>query len=368
MTDFAAAHAADGAAADLAATCADQLGEQGHTLGFVYATDALAGDMATIVEALKAGTGVADWVGTVGFGICAAGVEYFDRPAISTLTCRLPEEAYRLLPTLSEPASSSGKEADFLTGIGVVHGDPRNAQAAEIVASLAESSAGYLVGGLTAAQEQFPQVAGDVADVVDGGGVSGVLLGGELAVAVGLTQGCSPVGATHRATEAQRDILIKLDGRPAYEVLCEDVGIAEDADPRPWLADVHAALPVAGSDTADYLVRNLTGIDPDQGLVAIGDELDPGDPVLFVRRDEESAKKDLARMLKDLKGRAGGPPKAGLYYSCVARGPNMFEEEALELTAIKEVLGDFPLTGFFGNGEISHNRVYGYTGVLTLFL
>jgi small ligand-binding sensory domain FIST len=24
--------------------------------------------------------------------------------------------------------------------------------------------------------------------------------------------------------------------------------------------------------------------------------------------------------------------------------------------------------GFFCNGEISHNRLYGYTGVLTLFL
>ena len=31
-------------------------------------------------------------------------------------------------------------------------------------------------------------------------------------------------------------------------------------------------------------------------------------------------------------------------------------------------LGDFPLVGFFANGEISHNRLYGYTGVLALFL
>jgi len=26
------------------------------------------------------------------------------------------------------------------------------------------------------------------------------------------------------------------------------------------------------------------------------------------------------------------------------------------------------LVGFFCNGEISHNRVYGYTGVLSLYL
>jgi small ligand-binding sensory domain FIST len=34
---------------------------------------------------------------------------------------------------------------------------------------------------------------------------------------------------------------------------------------------------------------------------------------------------------------------------------------------IRKTLGDFPLTGFFANGEIHHNRLYGYTGVLTLF-
>jgi small ligand-binding sensory domain FIST len=33
---------------------------------------------------------------------------------------------------------------------------------------------------------------------------------------------------------------------------------------------------------------------------------------------------------------------------------------------IRRQLGDIPLTGFFANGEISNNRLYGYTGVLTL--
>ena len=30
-------------------------------------------------------------------------------------------------------------------------------------------------------------------------------------------------------------------------------------------------------------------------------------------------------------------------------------------------LGDFPLIGFFANGEISRDRLYGHTGILTLF-
>ena len=34
---------------------------------------------------------------------------------------------------------------------------------------------------------------------------------------------------------------------------------------------------------------------------------------------------------------------------------------------IQERLGDVPLAGFFCNGEIAHDRLYGYTGVLLLF-
>jgi len=45
----------------------------------------------------------------------------------------------------------------------------------------------------------------------------------------------------------------------------------------------------------------------------------------------------------------------------------MFGSRGTELGLVKEALGDLPLVGFFCNGEISHDRLYGYTGVLTLF-
>ena len=112
-----------------------------------------------------------------------------------------------------------------------------------------------------------------------------------------------------------------------------------------------------GSDTGDYMVRNLVSIDVERGWVRIADDLAPGDPVLFCRRDPRSATIDMERMLTDLKRRAGGPPKAGLYFTCVARGPNIFGENSGELGMIREILGDFPLVGFFGNGEISHDRL-----------
>ncbi|MCG8560899.1 MAG: FIST C-terminal domain-containing protein [Hyphomicrobiales bacterium] len=366
MTDFALAHAADAEPRALAETCAAQLSHvDGHTLGFLYVTDPLAGALGEVAEILRTATGVPDWVGTVGLGVCATGTEYFGRPAITALTGRFAQGAYRITGSLTDPDEiAAPADAGFVAGLGVVHGDPRNTHTPDIVAALAHEKGTYLVGGLSAAESAFPQLAGRTTE----GGVSGVLLGGALNVAVGLTQGCSPIGPTHRISRGESNVLVRLDDRPALEVLCEDLGVADGVDPRPWLGNIHAALPVAGSDTGDYLVRNLIGIEPSQGLVVIAEEIRAGARLMFVRRDEESASKDLRRMLDDLQSRTQSPPKAGLYFSCVARGPNLFEGEAHELGAIRDSFGEIPVVGFFGNGEISHDRVYGYTGVLTLFL
>jgi small ligand-binding sensory domain FIST len=130
---------------------------------------------------------------------------------------------------------------------------------------------------------------------------------------------------------------------------------------------IFVGLPVTGSDTGDYLVRNLMAIDPGRGWVVIGAEIAAGDKILFCRRDPERARGDMERMVRQLAGRIHGPPKAGVYVSCVARGANLFGEPGVETRLIRETLGDFPLVGFFANGEISRDRLYGHTGVLTLF-
>ena len=54
----------------------------GANLGFVYMTDWLAPAGRAILAYLQQATGVEDWVGSVGIGILAAGVEYFDEPAV----------------------------------------------------------------------------------------------------------------------------------------------------------------------------------------------------------------------------------------------------------------------------------------------
>ncbi len=366
MTDFAYAHASDADLRTLAEDCATQLaGASGHTVGFLYVTHPLAGALGDIVDILKARTGVQSWFGTVGIGVCATGAEHFGTPAVAALTGRFSDDTYRVIGPVNTPDDAGGAVGTGFAGtFGVVHGDPRNPQASEIVAEIAGRHGVYLVGGLSAAETRFPQVAGSVTD----GGVSGVLLGGRLRIAVGLTQGCSPIGPVHEVSRGEGHVVATLDNRPALDVLCEDLGVADGVDPSPWLGNVHAALPVAGSNDSDYLVRNLVGLEPTNGYVVVADEMSDGDQLMFVRRDAESAEKDLRRMLDDLAAGCSGKPRAGLYYSCVARGPNLFADQGHELKMIGDVFGDMPLAGFFGNGEISNDRVYGYTGVLALFL
>jgi small ligand-binding sensory domain FIST len=76
----------------------------------------------------------------------------------------------------------------------------------------------------------------------------------------------------------------------------------------------------------------------------------------------------MARMLESIRSGLYTRPRGAVYYSCLGRGRSLFGEPSRELAMIREALGEVPLVGFYCSGEISHNRLYGYAGVLALFL
>ena len=287
------------------------------------------------------------------------------------LSCALPGDSFRLLPTIERPGEPLPSDvvewvARRNPTMGVVHGDPRNAYVPAIIDALGDDTDCLLVGGLTASRGGFHQLAGQLTE----GGLSGVLFADSVTVASGLTQGCSPIGELHEVTEARDNVLLKLDGRPALDVFKEDIGEVLARNLERVGGYIHAALPISGDDQGDYLVRNVMGIDPRERWLSIGERLREGDRLMFVRRNAPNAALDLNRMLEDVTGRAGErPAQAALYFSCVARGPNLFGKDSEEMKAVGDALGeDVPLVGFFANGEISNSRVYGYTGVLSLIL
>jgi small ligand-binding sensory domain FIST len=176
---------------------------------------------------------------------------------------------------------------------------------------------------------------------------------------------------------------MELDGQRAFDVFVEDLRAlagpgAQEADAETLISrfrgEVHIAFPVAGSDQRDYLVRNALGVDPERGWIAVAQPVVNGEKLLFVRRDAETMRADLSRMLTELRARltrerGSFAPAGALYISCVARTQQGFSDSpGSEMELVREIIGDTPLAGFYAAGEISNSRLYGYTAVLILFL
>lgn len=357
---------------EIAGLCLAKLGSVPPTanLGFLYVTDPIASDLGELAAYLRQNTGVHDWVGTVGLGISCDDQEYYDGPAAAIMLCAFPDDSFRVFSTLDPKLSALvGEHADWIgkqgASFAVLHGDPRAALIPEMIPELAEAlPGGYLVGGLSSARSHFPQYANGICE----GSASGVLFSSHVPVATTMSQGCTPIGPQHTISEGQQNVIASLDDHPALEVFKQDIGEVLARDLRRVGGYIFIALPIEGSDTGDYVVRNLLGFDPARGQLVVGESVRPGQSVMFCRRDGGSAWEDLDRALASLKRRLNGPAKGALYFSCIGRGRHLFGEDSEELRAIQQTLGDIPLVGFFANGEIARDKLYGYTGVLAVFL
>ena len=370
MNNFKAVHVVGEDWAHVAQSIVDGLGPAADNanLGFIYLTDFLAEDLSSILTYLRQRTPITHWVGSISTIVCGVGGEVSDSPSAAVLVGSFPENSFSVFSALENdinqlPAKTQTWMEENKPTFGILHGDPNNANLLDLMEALAAKESSFFVGGLTSSETEFYQIA----DRLTGNGLSGVLFAPEIDVITGMSQGCAPISGTHVVSDSIDNIIVGLDGRRALDVLKDDIGPTLAADLSTIEGMILVAVLVEGSDTGDYLVRDLTAIDPIRGWLAVGDDLKPGDRILFVRRDPKSAIDDLHNTLTKMAGRLDGKPKGGVYMSCVGRGFNMFGTAGRELQVIKEVLGDFPLAGFHSAGEISNNRLYGYTGVLTLF-
>jgi small ligand-binding sensory domain FIST len=345
----------------------------GAALGILYTTEPAAAALPAITSALSEHTGIGSWVGGVGLGVCSASTEIFEEPAAVVMTAALSPEEFRVFAATGDPATDlprlhSRWIEDTHPLLALVHADPRCPDVQRAAVDTAAASGAYLVGGLVSHRCPHPLLArtGEM-EGFGSNGMAGLMLAPGVSVATALTQGCMPIGPVRRIDEARDNIVMTIDGRPALTVFSEDIGPELTQDLRRVGGLIFAGLPVVGSDTGDYLVRNLMAIDAGRGWIVLGAEVASGDLILFCRRDPDSARRDMSRMVRQLSGRLSGPPKAGVYVSCVARGAALFGDAGVETGLIRETFGEFPLIGFFANGEISRDRLYGHTGVLTLF-
>jgi small ligand-binding sensory domain FIST len=166
-------------------------------------------------------------------------------------------------------------------------------------------------------------------------------------------------------------VALELDGSPALamlEQICAKLSPEERALARHSLFLGLAMTGGGPLGRGDFLIRNLAGIDPTSGAVAAAAPLFAGQIVQFHLRDAHAATTDL----EDLLAHHEGPsPEGALLFSCVGRGRMLYGAADHDSRLFREALGDVPLGGFFGNGEIGpvHRRTFlhGYTSAFAMF-
>src|SRR5512135_773675 len=91
---FAAAFA-EGDPATLASRCLEQLSRtEGATLGILYVNEPAGRMLPALAREFAAKLGIGAWVGGVGLGVCAAGREVHDMPAVAVMTAALPPDRF----------------------------------------------------------------------------------------------------------------------------------------------------------------------------------------------------------------------------------------------------------------------------------
>ena len=383
-------------------------GRAAPTLGWCYLTDHHAGAAEGLLAALRARWPGTAWVGAVGIGVCADGVEYFDEPALAVMLAPLPREQFRVFSG-RQPLPAAEPRGGFAAHTALVHADPGTPELQSLVAELGDRVAGrYLFGGLASSRGRTVTLADGVCE----GGLSGVAFAAGAGIVSRVTQGCQPLGPARRIGRAERNLVYTLDGEPALDRLLADLGVSEH-EPREALARLRGTL-VGLSDAEETApfglpaqnpefatparrgafgtetrVRHLVGIDPQQRGVAVAEAVQPGQLLAFCRRDTDAARRDLVRIAAEVRSAlepeelplaapaytagadalpAGGRRILGaLYFSCTGRGGPHFGAPSAELQLLRHALGEVPLVGFFAAGEIGHRHLYGYTGVLTVF-
>ena len=386
------------------------------TLALLYITDHYASQAQAILEYLRNELAeVTDWVGTVGVGVCASGVEYFDEPAVSVMLCDLPADQYRVFSGVAPLGLG------FEPHTALIHADGHTPDLTELIEEMAgRTESGYVFGGLAASRSESVQFAagGDgfmrgqgLSKGVFHGGLSGVAFTQEVSLISRVTQGCLPVSAARTVTEADRNLVITLDGKPALDVLLNDLQVSL-SEPQTALEKVRNTLvgltrhdassepgfmARAGHFGEEVMVRHIVGLDPQRRAVAVADLVQDGSSLAFCRRDVQAARADLMRICAEIREELepeelplttdGAEPIAAqatkavppelngqtrpilgaVYVSCSGRGGPHFGGASAELQIVRRALGDVPLVGFFAAGEIAHQQLYGYTGVLTVF-
>jgi small ligand-binding sensory domain FIST len=379
------------AALEAASSVAASLGGASPDIAFVFFSPhhrSAAIDVATAVaETLEPG----HTIGCSAGGIIGAGHEIEERPGLSITAACLPGVAvrtFRLDQGELPDADAPPRAWEGVLGVPIADrpdfillADPFSFQTDELLRGLdyaypESAKAGGLASAAGGPSENALLADGDLLRA----GAVGVALSGAIVVDTVVAQGCRAIGEPYRVTRAHGNFIAELDGKAPLQVLRELLPTLDERDQR--LARSALFLGVSTDPmledprSGDYLIRNILGVSPDNGALAVGELPRVGQSVRFHLRDALSSAEDLDLRMGEYVGRleampGSEPPSGALLFSCLGRGQNLYGRPDHDTDAFRERLGDVPLGGFFAQGEIGRVRgttyLHGFTSSFAVF-
>ncbi|MGJ8653704.1 MAG: FIST signal transduction protein [Opitutaceae bacterium] len=208
-------------------------------------------------------------------------------------------------------------------------------------------------------------------------GAVALSLSGAVTIESVVSQGCRPVGSPWTVTRAENNVIHQIGNRPILEVLRDTLEGMSREDQKLARGNIFIGLVLdeykANFGTGDFLVRNLAGIDPKTGAVAIATPLRIGQNLQFQIRDANTASIDFEEILKarvkSLKGRS---IYGACLCDCIGRGSSLFGVPDHDVSVIREMMPGLRVGGLFCNGEFAtidgRTLLHGYAASLALFV
>ncbi len=319
------------------------------------------------------------------------------KPGVTILAARLPgakvktftSEDFPTLsdeedPTIGEQFAQTLEVDESLRGV-FLFADPFSVPMVRLLPALSSMCSDTLglrrapvIGGLASAGNA-PGANGLVINKrLSRTGAIGCTISGDVGIDFIVSQGCRPVGQPWVVTEAKRNIVFRLGGRKALEVIHETIETLSTED-RQLLERglfvgrvVNEYKPRFGR--GDFLIRNVMGVEQERGAIAVADMLRVGQTIQFHVRDARTASEDLQLLLSAQ--HLHGPALGSLLISCNGRGTRLFPTLHHDARAVSGAIRDAegeaaPLAGFFAGGEVGpvgqETFLHGHTATVAVF-
>ncbi len=350
-------------------------------LVFLFATHHHASEVGPMLRTAVERSGTEAVVGCSGMRVLTGQGEIEREPGVAVLA--LAGEDLTATPFLARGEDAADQIAEKLRphrsdeSVLILLPDPFHYHPSALIHRIQESLGEVpVVGGAASGHPMERRTLQWCGEEVVEDGVAGVLLGGPLRAVTGVAQGCQPFGQAYTITKAQGTVIHEIAFAPAVDALKEALETLTPEEKEYAGRNIFAGLMMdeyaTSRERGDFLIRNLVGMNPNTGAIAIAEQVEVGQTIQFNLRTPEAAHLDAEQMIEHLAvATRETPPQFGLYFNCLGRGFGLYSQPDHDVSVIRKHLGDLPLAGFFGNAEFApvagRNFVHNYTGALILF-